>query len=265
MRPEVNTEFFDPVRPRAIAHRGASGHYPENTMAAFKAARDLGVPYIELDVHMTRDGEIVVIHDEDLQRIAGHEGTIREMTFAEVAAADAGYNFAVNGTLFPFRGAGLRVPRLVDVLTAFPESRFIIEAKQTTPQLAEAMLKVAERAKMRRRILVASEHHALLDEVRALAPDIPTSFSSTEVQSLLQSLVPGGEPCRTGGDALEIPPEYYSWKFVTPESVSAAHRLGVEVHVWTVNIEHEMREMLSLGVDGIMTDYPERLLALLNA
>ena len=264
MRPEVNTEFFDPVRPRTIAHRGASGRYPENTMAAFKAARDLGAPYIELDVHMTRDGEIVVIHDEDLQRIAGHEGTIREMTFAEVAVADAGYNFAVNGN-FPFRGAGLHVPRLVDVLTAFPECRFIIEVKQTTPHLAEAMLKAVERVKMRRRILVASEHHAPLDQVRALAPDIPTSFSSTEVQSLLQSLVPGGEPCRTRGDALEIPPEYYSWKFVTPESVSAAHQLGVEVHVWTVNIEPEMREMLALGVDGIMTDYPERLLALLNA
>jgi glycerophosphoryl diester phosphodiesterase len=264
MRPEVNTEFFDPVRPRAIAHRGASGHYPENTMAAFKAARDLGVPYIELDVHMTRDGEIVVIHDEDLPRIAGREGTIRELNFAEVAAADAGYNFAVNGN-FPFRGAGLHVPRLVDVLTAFPECRFIIEVKQTTPQLAEAMLKAVERAKMRRRILVASEHHAQLNQVRALAPDIPTSFSSTEVQSLLQSLVPGGEPCRTGGDALEIPPEYYSWKFVTPESVSAAHRLGVEVHVWTVNAQYEMREMLALGVDGIMTDYPERLLTLLNA
>jgi glycerophosphoryl diester phosphodiesterase len=264
MRREVNTEFFDPVRPRAIAHRGASGRYPENTMAAFKAARDLGVPYIELDVHMTRDGEIVVIHDEDLRRIAGHEGTIREMTFAEVAAADAGYSFAVNGN-FPFRGAGLHVPRLVDVLTAFRECRFIIEVKQTTPQLAEAMLKAVERAKMRRRILVASEHHAPLDQVRAIAPDIPTSFSSTEVQSLLQSLVPGGEPCRTGGDALEIPPEYYSWKFVTPESVSAAHQLGVEVHVWTVNAQHEMREMLALGVDGIMTDYPERLLALLSA
>jgi len=263
MRREVNTEFFDPVRPRAIAHRGASGRYPENTMAAFKAARDLGVPYIELDVHMTRDGEILVIHDEDLQRIAGHEGAIREMTFAEVAVADAGYNFAVNGN-FPFRGAGLHVPRLVDVLTAFPECRFIIEVKQTTPHLAEAMLKAVEGAKMRRRILVASEHHALLDQVRVLAPDIPTSFSSTEVQSLLQSLVPGGEPCRTGGDALEIPPEYYSWKFVTPESVSAAHQLGVEVHVWTVNAQPEMREMLALGVDGIMTDYPERLLALLN-
>src|SRR5262250_3277528 len=136
MRREVNTEFFDPVRPRAIAHRGASGRYPENTIAAFKAARDLGVPYIELDVHMTHDGEIVVIHDEDLQRIAGREGAIRELNFAEVAAADAGYNFAINGN-FPFRGAGLRVPRLVDVLTAFPECRFIIEVKQTTPHLAE--------------------------------------------------------------------------------------------------------------------------------
>src|SRR5713101_9142502 len=97
MRPEVNTEFFDPVRPRAIAHRGASGHYPENTMAAFKAARDLGVPYIELDVHMTRDGEIVVVHDEDLLRVAGKAGRIEEMNLADVCAADAGFNFSPDG------------------------------------------------------------------------------------------------------------------------------------------------------------------------
>jgi glycerophosphoryl diester phosphodiesterase len=260
VRDELITDFFASRTPRVFAHRGASTDYPENTMAAFHAAEEIGAPYIELDIHMTCDGQIVVIHDDDLLRTAGRGGFVREMTLSKVRGADAGYCFSPDSSTYPFRGKGLRVPTLNEVLHAFPGRFFVIEVKQVTPSLVASMIEIVNRQGMNRRVLIASEHQAPLDEVRALVPSIPTSFSSREVASFFQSLPPGAAPVVPMGDALQIPPEHLSWKLITPESVTAAHRLGVEVHVWTVNEEAEMRELLALGVDGIITDYPARLL-----
>ena len=257
------TEFFDLPRPRAMAHRGASGNYPENTMAAFGAAHELGVGYIELDVHMTLDGSVVVAHDPDLARTAGRDALIRELTYEQLADADAGFGFAAADGGHPFRGHGLKIPTLSEVLAAFPDMRFVIEVKQTAPTLIAPMLEVIGRAGMRRRVLVASEHQQPLDEVRALAPGIPTNFSAREVGSFFQALISRMAGYVPPGDALQIPIEYEKFTLVTPESVAAAHQVGVEVHVWTVNDEAEMRGLLALGVDGIITDFPARLLKLL--
>ena len=266
MRPQVKTEFFDLPRPRVFAHRGASGDYPENTLPAFAAARDFGAPYIELDVHMTRDGHVVVAHDDNLKRVGAADGIIREMTLAELSRVDAAYNFTPPmsaGGEFPFRGRGIRVPELAEVFAACPDQRFIVEIKQTSPSLVDALIGVIDRAGMRRRVLVASEHQAPIDEFRAAAPDIPTNFPTAEVAAFLMSLPPGAPPFAPRGEAVQIPPEHESWKIVTPESVAAAHRIGVEMHVWTINEEAEMRAMLALGVDGIITNFPARLLKLL--
>lgn len=263
MRPEMDTDFFALPAPRVIAHRGVSAHYPENTIAAFSAARALGIAYVELDVHMTLDGEIVVSHDEDLRRVSGQDAVVGQVTFAELARIDVGYNFSPDGSRFPFRGSGLRVPRLAQVLEVLYEQRLVIEVKQESPSLIEPMLEVIERAGMRRRVMVASEHQAPIDKVRALAPEIPTGLPYHEIAGFMVALAPGAEPYQPCGDALQVPPEYESWRLVTAESVAAAHRMGLEVHVWTVNEEVEMRALLALGVDGILTDYPARLAALL--
>jgi glycerophosphoryl diester phosphodiesterase len=266
MRPQVETEFFDPPRPRVFAHRGASGDYPENTLPAFAAARDLGARYIELDVHMTRDGYVVVAHDDDLKRVGAAAGLIREMTLAELSRVDAAYNFtppSAGGGEFPFRGRGIRVPELAEVFDACPKQRFIVEIKQTSPSLIEGLIGVIDRAGMRRRVLVASEHQAPIDEFRAAAADIPTNFPTPEVAAFLMSLPPGAPSFAPRGEALQIPPEYESWKMVTADTVAAAHRIGVEMHVWTIDEEAEMHAMLALGVDGIITNFPARLLKLL--
>src|SRR5579859_1477616 len=116
MHKSFDTEFFDLPLPRLFGHRGASGDYPENTIPAFRAAQAAAVPYIELDVHMTRDGAIVVTHDEDLRRVSDRAGRIAEMTLAEVRATDAGYNFSPDGKQFPFRSRCVCVPTLREVL-----------------------------------------------------------------------------------------------------------------------------------------------------
>jgi glycerophosphoryl diester phosphodiesterase len=259
-------QFFDLPRPRVIAHRGASADYPENTLPAFAAARAVGAPYFELDIHMTRDGHIVVAHDDNLERVGAAHGMIREMTLAQLSRVDAAYNFTPpsgSGEAFPYRGRGIHVPELAEVFAACPDQRFIVEIKQTSPSLVDALIGVIDRARMRRRVLVASEHQAPIDEFRAAAPDIPTNFPTAEVAAFLMSLPGGAPPFVPRGAALQIPPEHESWKIVTPESVAASHRIGVEIHVWTINEEAEMRAMLALGVDGIITDFPARLLKLL--
>lgn len=260
----LDSDFFAPARPRVIAHRGASGHYPENTLAAFRAAADAGARYFELDVQMTRDGMVVVSHDSELSRTCGVEAAIAELTFRELRQADAGWGFSPDGSgEFPFRGCGLHIPALEEVFAAFPEQRFIVEVKQTEPSLVAPLLGLIERAGMRRSVLIASEHQAPIDEVRALAPDIPTGFPYGEIAGFMMAMAPGADGFRPRGAALQVPPEYESWRIVTAESVAAAHRMGVEVHVWTVNELDQMRALLALGVDGILTDYPARLAALL--
>jgi glycerophosphoryl diester phosphodiesterase len=264
MRLETDSDFFAPPRPRVIAHRGASGEFPENTLAAFRAAAEAGAPYFELDVQTTLDGVIVVSHDSELSRTCGIDAAISELAFSELRRADAGWGFSPDGGgKFPFRGCGLRIPALEEVFTAFPERRYIIEVKQTEPSLIAPLIELIEWAGIRRRVLVASEHQAPIDEVRALAPALPTGFPYGEIAGFMMALAPGAECFLPRGMALQIPPEYESWRIVTPESVTAAHRMGIEVHVWTVNELDEMRALLELGVDGILTDYPARLAALL--
>jgi glycerophosphoryl diester phosphodiesterase len=260
MASRFDTDFFNLPTPRLFAHRGASGAYPENTMPAFQAACTTGIPNIELDIRMTHDEELIVIHDEDLERVAGQSGVVSEMTVAEVRRADAAFRFSADGVDFPFRGREICVPTLREVLNAFARQFFVIEIKQVAPSLVTRLLILLRETGMLRRVLIASEHQQPLDEVRRLAPAIPTNFSAHEVGQFVMSLPPGGPSFDPSGAALQIPPEHESWKLVTPECVDAAHRLGVEVHVWTVNGAAQMRELLALGVDGIISDYPALLL-----
>jgi glycerophosphoryl diester phosphodiesterase len=260
----IDSDFFKLPRPRAIGHRGSAGTHPENTLESFRAAAATGAPYIEFDIHMTRDGEVVVAHDEHLERMCGLERVIPEMTHAEVAAADAGRMFTNDGATFPFRNKGIGIPRLAEVIAALPKLRMIIEIKQITPSLVAPMLQVIDRAGMRRNVLVASEHQEPLDEVRKLAPDFPTNFSYLESGLFFQAMVARDANYRPPGAALQIPPNYESWQLVTPDSVEFAHSLGIEVHVWTVNEESEMTKLLDMGVDGIISDYPARLLNLIR-
>ncbi len=266
MRRDIDTDFFAPPRPRIFGHRGAAGEFPENTTASFERAVRAGAIYLELDVHMTRDGEVVVSHDGNLARTCGRDECIRDMTWAELQTADAGYLFTTDGgETFPFRGRAIRVPRLIDVLGSFLGVNYVIEIKQTEPSVVPALMGVIDATAMRRRVLIASENDRVVEEVRNLVPQIPTNFPYSEVAEFLQAMAGNRPGYRPRGDALQIPPEYEGWKLVSPETVDFAHRLGIEVHAWTVNDESEMNQLLDCGVDGLFTDFPARALALTRA
>lgn len=256
MRSALDSDFFSEPLPRIFGHRGSAGTHPENTMPSFQAAVELGARYLETDVHLTRDGEVVVSHDDNLERICGRPGMIAEMDYDDIAAMDAGYSFSVDGVQFPFREKGIRIPRLAEVLSAFPRMRFNIDLKPEQVSIIGPTLKVIDAAGMRRMVLLTSEFQPRLDEIRAAAPEIPTSFGYLEIAAFMQAMAAHDASYRPLGDAIQIPPEYQSWRLATPETVEMAHRHGIEVHVWTVNDESEMRAMLELGVDGIMSDFP---------
>jgi glycerophosphoryl diester phosphodiesterase len=265
MKKDLDTDFFTLPRPRVMAHRGASGEYPENTMPAFRAAVAAGVDYIELDVHCTRDGEVVVVHDDELSRVASDSRLIREMTMSELEAVDAAFNFSGDGASWPFRGQGIRVPRLAEVLQSWPGLRFVIEFKPPDTAIADATLEVVRQTGMARRVLFASEHLPPIARARTVAPQIPTNLAAPEIFAFMQALRSDALPYAAIGDALQIPPEHRGLRLATREVVATAHRNELEVHVWTINDQAEMQEMLSLGVDGIITDYPARLLTLLHS
>jgi len=235
-------------------------------MVSFERAVRAGAGYLELDVHMTRDGEIVVSHDESLTRTCGRDALIRDLSWAELQRADAGYTLTFDGGVtFPFRGRSIGIPRLAEVLGSFLSVNYNVEIKQTEPSLVSRLLATIDDAGSRRRVLIACERDEPVRQVRKLAPNLPTNFPSGEVGDFLQAMAANGSSYQPRGNALQIPPEYEGWRLITPESVKFAHAAGVEVHVWTVNEESQMNEMLDCGVDGLISDFPARALAVVRS
>jgi len=257
------TNFFAGPKPRLFAHRGASGEAPENTMAAFRRAVEVGVTYVELDVHATRDGQFVVIHDETLERTTNGQGKVQEHTLAELQQLEAGYWFSRDaGQHFPFRATGVRISTLAEVLRGFPGLRFTVEIKPAEPAIEELVIAVVRDCGRVEDVILASEHDRVITRVRELAPDMATSFAAGEVADFIQRVSTGQFAAyHPVGLALQIPPEFHDIPLVTAETVAAAHTLGLEIHVWTINEPREIERLLDLGVDGIMSDFPGRLRA----
>ncbi len=256
------TNFFDGPKPRLFGHRGASGEAPENTMAAFQRAVDLGVEYIELDVQSAEDGQIMVIHDATIKRTTNGLGGVREYSLAALQQLDAGYRFSPDdGKTLPFRASDVIIPSLREVLSSFPNVKFTVEIKQLDPPIEEQVIAVVRDCGKTDHVSLASEHDAVLVRVRELAPDIPTNLGYSEVADFIQRVAAGQlEGYQPPGQALQIPPKYQGISLVTEQTVAAAHQLGVEIHVWTINDPQEIRSLLDLGVDGVMSDFPGRLL-----
>lgn len=256
---------FPGAPPRVFGHRGAAGLAPENTLASFRRARADGADVFELDVHGTADGEIVVMHDPTLERTTDGAGAVSTLPFAEVARFDAGFHFTADGgRTFPFRGQGVRVPRLGELLREFPDVPLNIEIKQESPAIVTAVAALLRAA--RATVVLAAEHDVIMTAIRRVAPEIPTSLAAGEVAAFIGALQQGTAPTLpVGAVALQIPPSFGRIELVTRETVAAAHAVGAEVHVWTINETDEMRRLLALGCDGIISDFPARARAVVDA
>jgi len=248
------------------AHRGGAGLAPENTPAAFRGAIALGVDALEMDLHVTRDGEIVVIHDETLERTTDGVGSVAALTLKELKRPDAGVKFAPS-----FRGE--RVPTLREVIalvkaTGNTRIRLDLELKYhpdrpgTPEDFEPRVLEILRETGFVLRVNIISFHHPSLATMKALEPGIRTG------------LLAGGRQAPQDPVALvrQYHADYYSPSFrhLTAEVVAALHQAGIPIVPWTVNEEAEMRRLIGLGIgsfagDGIVTDYPDRLLNLRKA
>lgn len=264
--PEHVFSETDAARPLVIAHRGGAGLWPENTMHAFEEAHKLGVDVIETDVRSTADGVLVLIHDASVERTTNGVGSVNEMTLAELKKLDAGYRWSADGgKSFPFRGRGLTVPTLEEVFRAFPQMNFNIEPKQETPSIVEPLCRLIREREMTGRIVIGSFSHALLEKFRRACPEIATSASPVEVnQFLAQSKAAREASYKPAMQALQVPEHAGGRRVLTESFVEAAHRHKLKVHAWTINETAHMHRLLEIGVDGLMTDYPDRLMELLN-
>lgn len=200
---------------------------------------------------------MVVLHDPVLDRTTDGSGPVRERTLAEVKQLDAGYRFTTPAGEQPWLGRGIRIPTLDELLAAHRGVPLNIEIKQDEPAIEQAVLAVLDRHGARDATLLAAEHAPIMARIRAAAPGMLTSCSAAEAAEFVFRLRDG----RLAGwtlpaVALQVPPSYEGIEIVTAESVAAAHDLGLEVHVWTINDPAEMESLLALGVDAIMTDVP---------
>lgn len=249
-------------KPLVIAHRGGAGLWPENTLFALQEAAKLGVDLSEIDIHMTRDGVLVAIHDESVERTTNAKGLVQDFTLAELKKLDAGYHWTNDeGRTFPFRNQGIKIPSLNEIFAAFPKQVISIEIKQNDPPIVAALRELINHHQKTKQVLVSAFNARTMKVMRRLCPKLATAATQAEIDRFSRlSKIFLTRPFLLSATALEIP-----FDIVTAHFVKAAHRKHKRVDVWTVNEIEDMERFLALGVDGILTDFPDRLLNLIRA
>lgn len=227
-------------------------------MAAFERAVALGYRWLETDVHVTRDGVVVAFHDDRLDRVTDRSGVIAGLTYAEVCAADAGFWFSLDGgATHPFRNRGLAVPALRDVLERWPDVQVNIDAK--ADRTVAPLMRLLLRMNALPRVCLASFSDGRLRRMRQLAgKPVPMSAGRLAVTAAFVASRSGRMP-RLQATRLQIPTHARGIRLLDERLVTAAHTAGLAVDVWTVNTDRQIREMLDLGVDGVMSDRLELL------
>jgi glycerophosphoryl diester phosphodiesterase len=253
--------FFASDRPRVLAHRGGAALAPENTIAAFDQGLALGADGLELDVQLSRDGVVVVHHDLLLDRTTNLRGPITARTADELSRADAAWHFR-QGDEFPFRGRGIGVPTLAEVLARYPNIPVVIELKESSATLAQAVVAAVRAAGAVDRVCVGAFEIAGLREVRRIEPAIATSAARVEVIWTLLQLWCRCPPRAGLYSGFQVPELAGRTRVVSPRFVEAAHRGGLGVQVWTINSVAAATRLLGAGVDALITDRPDLMVPL---
>ncbi len=247
--PLVQAKFIN------IAHRGGRLLRPAHTLVAYENALAVGADMIEVDLHASSDGVLVSIHDATVDDTTDGTGKVKEMTWAQLAALDAGYRFTTDGgKTFPWRGKGLRIARLDEVLTAFPKTWMSAEIKQSTPDIVEPVMAMFEQHNAMARTIFSSFSDPVLKAMRARRPDALTALGLSEFL-IFMALEPTDLATYEAPAPFIQPPD----DLVDAQLVTRAHQFGMKVQPWTVNGEARMKALLALGVDGLFTDDPALL------
>lgn len=266
-KPAPAAPFFE-NQPEVLvmAHRGGRQLWPENTLYAFQQATALGVEVLEMDVHSTRDGAIVLLHDETVDRTTDGTGSVQDFSLTELQALDAGYQWSADdGASFPYRGQGIQIPTLAEVFQALPGYPMNIEIKQSQPDITAAVCDLIRQYQVTDQVLIASFDMDTIRTFRETCPEVATTLGEDEVRLLYGLSLPYlGALFSPPGQAVQVPEYWGDTHVLTPRFIQAAHNRGLQVHAWTINDPAEMQRFLDLGVDGIITDRPDLLLELLK-
>lgn len=252
--------FLDKVM--NIAHRGGSGLYPQNTLYAFtRVIKETGADAIEMDVWASRDGHLVVHHDVQVSKTTNGQGRINKLTLAEIKQLDAAYNFTVDGSTYPLRGRGITIPTLSEVIRALPNTRLNLDIKQAHPPVEEGLYNLIVKNGRPELFLVASQYEQVTRRFAALnQAGIATAASPWQVFNFyLKTQLGLGRQISRQADAFEVATHIGQFNLMTQRFIDAAHRHRIAVIPWIINDQDVMRQLINLGVDGVITDYPNRL------
>jgi glycerophosphoryl diester phosphodiesterase len=242
--------------PLVLAHRGASGYAPDHTLPALEMAFEQGADAIEVDVHLSRDGHPVLHHGGDLSENTEGRGPVNEYTLDQLRQFDAGYLFSSDdGTSYPYRGKGQQITTLAEALTTFPQARFNLDVKER--RAARPTRELIDRHGAGDRVLIASWYSWQRAPALRGYPG-PCSITMDQMLPFLLlhwTRLDGLWDARI--DAMQLPERHWGLRVVTPRLIERAHRLGMRVHVWTVDEETDMDRLLDWGVDGIITNKPD--------
>lgn len=245
--------LLDPASRPVIGHRGAAAYAPENTLAAFHRAAELGVDAFEFDVRASKDGVAMVFHDPVLDRTTDQRGPVASRTADELKLADAGYRFTGNGgKTFPWRDMGVRIPTLREVVTAFPSMPLLIEIKDRAVQHAVAMV-LLETGAASRAVVAGDDCRAL---VAFVAPPFTLGASRRDIARLFFGVGAPHPACR----CYAVPDRYYFLTVPSPRFVRRARCRNSTVHVWTVDVGSTAARLWNNGVNGIVTNKPDVIL-----
>ncbi len=242
--------------PLAFSHRGGRLLWPENTLFAFRQSYELRFRHFETDLHLSKDGELVIFHDDYLDRTTDGTGYVWDYTVEELKRFDAGFRFGADKH-WPFRGQGMTIPTLREVIEALPDTYWTLEMKQGG--LEHALTAFLDEYDLWERAIIGGFDDRWMARLRRVAGSrVMTSAGKWEARSFWAASKLG-VGLGTPAVALQVPPEYEGRIIVDRRFVSASHRAGKQVHVWTINEPGEMHRLLDLGVDGIMSDRPDIL------
>jgi glycerophosphoryl diester phosphodiesterase len=255
--------------PLVIAHQGGDGVWPGDTMYAYENAVKIGADVLEMDAHITKDGQIVLMHDEKVDRTTDGSGLIEDLTLPELKQLDAAYKWSNDdGKTFPYRGQGIQVPTLEELFQKFPQMRYVIEIKLTQNPIDKPLCDLIRQYGMQDNVVIASFHDEAMQNFRKTCPEVATSASRGEVTKFVllgkvflsgfiapqyQSIQPPYDP----SESMNIP-------IMTKRFIREAHAKNVKVEPWTVDDPVLMKQYVEWGVDGIITDRPDLMIGVLK-
>ncbi len=230
-------------------------------MYAFRETHRLGADVLDTDLHISRDGVLVLIHDTTVDRTTDGTGAIVELDWEQLSKLDAAYHFSPDGKTFPLRGQGVRIARLDETLDAFPDWPLQIEVKQAPLGITEVLAKLLREKKAEKRVLLSSFDEKMMAALRQACPNVASSATPAEIRTMvfaswlhLESLV-SPDYC-----ALQVPLTRHGITLVSPRIVQAAHSRGVKVLPWTLDTDEEVEVCQKAGADGFNTNLPSRML-----